>query len=169
MSFFDSGVEDPSNYLLLPTSADYQFMDINNFVDLLGLHGYVGTNLDSSIMSMRSWCVAAMPIPQEWSAIENMKVNITSGVSYQFMDMTATPPALEGFKSELMNMTIGEDGTSLKPEEKATIDYQFIADLSYKADTMGPFIDQKVELLYAVSSDFEEDDYLLIKMQFDIS
>ena len=94
MSFFDgSGVEDPSSYVLLPTDANYQFMDINNFVDLLGLHGYVGTNLDSSIMSMRSWCVAAMPIPQEWSAIENMKVNITSGVSYQFMDMTATPPA----------------------------------------------------------------------------
>ena len=64
-------------------------------------------------------------------------------------------------------MTIGEDGTSLKPEEKATIDYQFIADLSAKADMS--LIRQKVELLYAVSSDFEEDDYLLIKMQFDIS
>lgn len=66
-------------------------------------------------------------------------------------------------------MTIGEDGTSLKPEEKATIDYQFIADLSYKADMSGPLVSQKVELLYAVSSDFEEDDYLLIKMQFDIA
>ena len=94
MSFFEgSGVQDPSTYVELPSSADYQFMDINNFVDLLGLHGYVGTNLDSSIMSMRSWCVAAMPIPQEWSAIENMKVNITSGVSYEYTNATATPPA----------------------------------------------------------------------------
>jgi hypothetical protein len=32
-----------------------------------------------------------------------------------------------GFKSELMNMAIGDDGTSLKPVEKPTIDLQFIA------------------------------------------
>jgi len=59
-------------------------------------------------------------------------------------------------------MTIGDEGSSLKPEEKATIDYQFIAELDYKsADSM---IKQEIEMLYAVSSDPEADDSLLIKM-----
>lgn len=71
-----------------------------------------------------------------------------------------------GFKTELMNMTIGDDGTSLKPVEPATIDLQFIAELDYKSDDGS--IKQEIEMLYAVSSDIEADDYLLIKMQFDI-
>jgi len=84
LSFFDSGVEDPSTYVTMPAGASYTSMDINKFVDLLGLHDYVGTQFDSMTMSMHSWCVTAMPVPQEWAHIENMKVNITTGVSIQY-------------------------------------------------------------------------------------
>ena len=47
LSFFDSGVEDPSTYVTMAADANYTFMDINKFVDLLGLYDYVGTQFDS--------------------------------------------------------------------------------------------------------------------------
>ena len=86
LSFFDSGVEDPSTYVTMPAGASYTSMDINKFVDLLGLHDYVGTQFDSMTMSMHSWCVAAMPVPQEWAHIDNMKVNITTGVAINYFN-----------------------------------------------------------------------------------
>jgi hypothetical protein len=85
LSFFDSGVEDPSTYVTMPAGASYTFMDINKFVDLLGLYDYVGTQYADQEY-MKTLCVAAMPVPQEWSHIENMKVNITSGVAINYFN-----------------------------------------------------------------------------------
>jgi len=85
LSFFDSGVEDNSTYVTMPAGANYTFMDINKFVDLLGLYDYVGTQYADQEY-MKTWCVAAMPVPQEWAHIDNMKVNITTGVAINYFN-----------------------------------------------------------------------------------
>jgi len=33
---------------------------------------------------LTEWCVAAMPVPAEWAHIDNMKVNITTGVAWNY-------------------------------------------------------------------------------------